>query len=138
MEGLFLELVHRYCDRRRCRRTPHRLCRRMWINEIPVGKCPVIHFTRIVLSLFAVHGPAHMTGTSFFLPELAERIREILHANHKPCPQIPCSMCWEASLYNHTLKTPTNHCLENVGIPSSLYIPIRQNMQKNMLFTVQG
>lgn len=38
----------------------------------------------------------------------------------------------------HTLNALVNHHLENVDIPSSLYIPINQDMWRNMLFSVQG
>jgi len=41
-------------------------------------------------------------------------------------------------LYKHTLNVPVNHYLENVEIPSSLYIPIKQNTYKNVLFSAQG
>lgn len=41
-------------------------------------------------------------------------------------------------MYKHTLNAPVNHYLVNVEISSSLCVPIKQNMQKNMLFRVQG
>ena len=77
-KGLFLEVVTKCCDRHPCRQKPYRLCKRMWINEIPVGKCPVVHFTRSIPGLFAVHRPVHIIGMSFILPEVAEGIRMIL------------------------------------------------------------
>ena len=37
-------------------------------------------------------------------------------------------MCWMVSLCKHNLNIPVKHYLENVEIPSSLYIPIKQNV----------
>lgn len=37
-------------------------------------------------------------------------------------------MCWIASLCQHTLYAPINHYLQNVEIPSSLYVPTKQNV----------
>lgn len=45
---------------------------------------------------------------------------------------------WIASVCKHTLNASVNHYLENVEILSFLYIPIKQNVQKNVLFSIQG
>lgn len=45
---------------------------------------------------------------------------------------------WKAGLCKHTPNAPVNPFLENVAIRSSLYTPVKQNVQKNMLLGVQG
>lgn len=40
--------------------------------------------------------------------------------------------------YKHTLNVLVNHHLENVEILSSFFMPIKQEMQKNMLYSIQG
>lgn len=45
---------------------------------------------------------------------------------------------WIASLCKHTLNAHIYHYLENVEILSSVYIPFKQNVQQNVLFSVQG
>lgn len=40
--------------------------------------------------------------------------------------------------YKHTLNVLVNHHLENVEILSSVFMPIKQDMQKNMLYSIQG
>ena len=43
-----------------------------------------------------------------------------------------------AGLYKHILIAPVNHYLENIQIPFSFYIPIKQKIQKNVLFSIQS
>lgn len=45
---------------------------------------------------------------------------------------------WKAGLCKHIPNAPVNPLLENVTIRSSLYTPVKQNVQKNMLLGVQG
>lgn len=43
-----------------------------------------------------------------------------------------------ASWYRHTLNASVTPYLENMEILSSLSIPIKQNVQNNMFFIIQG
>lgn len=45
---------------------------------------------------------------------------------------------WYMSLCKRILNAPVNHYLENVKTLSSLSLPIKHNVQKNMSFSVQG
>lgn len=42
-------------------------------------------------------------------------------------------ICWILSLGKPILNAPGNHCLDNVALLSSFCIPIKQNVQKDVL-----